>query len=250
MKRVFSSLAGREWLVVIAGLSVIIGMQMATFSLDHLAASDPLAQPLQKADRDRRPSPEEPLVTAPQPAPPPVFDRPTLFSAAAELRYWRDPAFPHQPRVPPMGDEARRVLTSQFGKQSYFGAFALSSNAAGYGWSEGRSTLAAAEAAALAHCHRHGPTCRVIAHMLPADLDGDAPANSLNYGQAKGFLKLEARRGPRAFARSLNGAWASATARTAEEAVEAAFQSCSKEITNQPDFLPEMPCEVIAFWPE
>lgn len=248
MKRVFSSLAGRDWLVVIAGVSVIIGMQMATFSLDHLAANDPMAQPAQKADRDRRssPPPEEPLVESP----PPVFDRPTLFSEASELRYLRDPALPHQARLPPMGDEARRVLTSQFGKQTYFGAFALSSNAAGYGWSEGRSTLAAAEAAALAHCHQHGPACRVIAHMLPADLDGEAPANSLSYPQAKGFLKLEARRGPRAFARSLNGAWASATKRTAEEAVEAAFQSCSNEITNQPDFLPEMPCEVIAFWPE
>jgi hypothetical protein len=86
--------------------------------------------------------------------------------------------------------------------------------------------------------------------MRPADLDGDAPASSLSFQQAKGFLKAESRRGPRAFARSLNGAWAAAIESTAEEAVEAAFQSCSTQTSNEPAYLPVVPCEVIAFWPK
>jgi hypothetical protein len=252
MKRVFSSLSGRDWLVVIAGLAVIAGMQMASFSLDRLAAKQPVAQRDEKADPDNMPPPppEEPLAEAPKPPPIPAFDRPTLFPEAAELRYWRDPAFPHHPRVPPMGDEARRVLTTQFTKRAYFGAFALSANAVSYGWSEGSATVAAAEAVALAHCHQHGPDCRVIAHMLPAGLEGDPPRSSLSFQQAKGFLRAEAQRGPRAYARSLNGAWAYSKGSTGEKAVDSAFRSCSKHNGKQQAFLPQMPCEVIAFWPD
>lgn len=174
---------------------------------------------------------------------------PAMFSAATDLRYPRDPKAPYQAKLPPMGDEPRKVLSSDFRKAAYFGAFALSADGLAYGWSEGYTSISAADAAALARCHGYGPECAVIARLWPMDLEGEPTQPALSYALAQAYRQIAADSGPRAFACAQDGHWATARDPDPAQAGANALAACERNRkANRPPT--DTPCTLLALWPE
>ncbi|QYK41515.1 MAG: hypothetical protein KF887_19500 [Paracoccaceae bacterium] len=212
MLRLLSRLSPRDWLIVIGGLALVAGIEMAK----------PLATPAE---------PDPVVAAAPAPPGPPVL------MPEATRRIVRDIA-----RLRPEESvEMDKAMTDA----PYFAAHAVGDEGA-YGWSRGFGTRAAARAAALAICGKHGTNCTVVAEVLPLGDRVDSP-EALSFDQAEGYRRVQGLLGPRAFARSVDGAWGAAVGETADAAAAQALRLCD-EGRNMDGALPSMPCEAVAVW--
>lgn len=211
MRALLSRLAPRDWLIVIGGLAVVAGIEMA--------------KPV--ADRAAPPPAPEAVRT---PGPPAVYPQ-------ASRRIVRD--------IAGMRPEDRTQMDASLADAPYFAAHAVGDEGA-YGWSRGFATQGAARAAAVATCARFGTGCKVVAEVLPQGVEF-GPDNSLSWEQSQAFLSMAKGLGPRAFARSLDGTWGTGTGATGQEAAAVAVTNCEAAREVQPDLAP-MPCEAIAVW--
>ncbi|MFN3971562.1 MAG: hypothetical protein ACK4L4_09330 [Gemmobacter sp.] len=217
MRALLSRLSARDWLIVIAGLAVVLGIEMAKPLAPAAAVPDP-----------------EPLQVA-APSGPPVF-----YPEAAR-RLVRD--------VAGLSARQRGKLDEAMAEAPYFTAFAAGPEGA-YGWARGYSTRSAARVAALTACSRGGAACRLVAEVVPQampEAGSAAGENSLSFDQAEAFRRIERALGPRTFVRSLDGAWATGRAATVDAAVADAVLRC-EGVRKVHDDLPPMPCEAIAVW--
>lgn len=243
MFRFFALLTYREWLVVIGGLSVVIGLEIAKPNStaqptppDALAALPPSPSELPQTPYHLRSEtePSTPSQTAPLPAIGPV----QTFGPETLIR---------QTDNGDLGLMAVAALKGEFSRGGYFGAFFGSADNQSFGWSTGYASRDAARTAALARCQKDQPDCRLIAELLPSDAPDEMAENSLSHAQAQGYFAIQSQSGPRAFARSVDGTWASEQADDVGKATSAAIGQCeiSRRVTPG---LPRMPCEVIAVW--
>lgn len=223
-------LEAADWVVVATGLAVVI-------ALEFLPETAPALPDLTE---------EQPVAPA---IPPAKISSPVLFPRGTEMRYAREPGVPHVPKPPPMTEKAREVLRTVFRKQVYYGAFALSANAADFGWTGGFANLAAAEYAALALCSQNGPDCKVIAHVLPSKQDGQPVGTTLSYGQGQAWRRISEAKGPRAFAFAADGAWAAVRNSDANQAATTALADCEERRTELKP-VTQTPCRVLSLWPE
>jgi hypothetical protein len=234
MFKALRQIGAADWVVVVTGLAVVVALE---FLPESVAPQDQIR-------------PEMPAVTPVPPVPVVPDVTPTIYARPSELRYLRDQTVPHKAKPPLMGEEARKAINTRFRKNSaYFGAFALSANSAAYGWSEGYSSPASADAAAIARCHSFGPDCKVIARLSPLNLVGDPAQPSLSYLQGRAYQALAAAQGPRAFAYAENGQWAEARATDPAQAAAAALAACGARAgAGKPPT--QTPCMLLALWPD
>jgi hypothetical protein len=211
MRTLLSRLAPRDWLIVIGGLALVAGIEMAKPAADRTA-------------------PPAPSVAEPTRGPP------TLYGEGSR-RVVRDIAGMHP--------EDRAQMDTSLADATYFGAHAVGDGGA-YGWSRGFSTQNAAQAAAVATCARYGTGCKVVAEVLPQGAD-TFPDTSLSWDQTQAYRRTAQGLGVRAFARSLDGTWGIGTGATEPEAAEIAVLNCEGARNVQSDLAP-MPCEAIGIW--
>jgi len=255
MRRFLQHLSKSDWMLVIGGLAVVFGLQMAKRAAppDMPEAQAELATP----------------VTTPGPAGLP----PSPTGLAEDAYHLRPTQSEHQPdaqparlmpdpghsavffgsvtRVAPLGPLPVGALRKTFDElmlsAPYFGAFASAESGA-YGWTSGYGTQAAARAAALAHCGQHAQDCRIIAELLPVELTGEAPDNSFSYDQSLAYQAIRAREGPRALAVSIDGSWAFSAASSHPEAIATVLRNCENSRSGTQAYLSKMPCRVFATW--
>lgn len=215
MRALLSRLAPRDWLIVIGGLAVVAGIEMA--------------KPIAGSDAGAGMGPGEA-------APARAAGPPVLYPEAGR-RLVHD--------IAGIDAAQRKAMDETFADAFYFAAFAAGQNEA-YGWVRGFSTQVAARTAAMAACADVSPGCRIVAEVVPAAMTVPSE-NSLTFDQAQAYRRAEAGIGPRAFARSLDGSWAIARNLAAEAVGPDALTRCeaAREIHA---FLPPTPCEVIAVW--
>lgn len=211
MRALWSRMAPRDWLIVIGGLAVVAGIEMAK----------PVAPP---------PEPAAPVPILRVPGPPAMYPEPSR-------RVVRD--------IAGMRAEDRAQMDQAMADAPYFAAHAVGEDGA-YGWSRGFATQGAARAAALETCAHYGKGCKVVAEVLPQGVEF-GPDNSLSWDQSQAFLRMAKGLGPRAFARSIDGTWGTGTGETGQAAAALAAANCESAREVQPDLAP-MPCEVIAVW--
>lgn len=237
-------------MLVIGGLAVVIGLQMAK--------------------RSELPAPREAQAALPaeeRPGPEPSALPPTPEGLREDAYHMR-PAAPATSVVRPdpghavvffgvatriveheaiLDDDLRATFDERMQGAHYFGAFAFADNGA-HGWATGYGTRGAARAAALAHCGQYSQECRVVGELLPADLSGEAPENSGSFSQSQAYMSVRAGSGPRALAFSVDGAWAYAAGGSQPEAVATVLRNCEEGRANRAKVLPPMPCKVVATW--
>lgn len=209
MRVPWSRLAPRDWLIVIGGLAVVAGIEMAKPAAELAPPTGP---------------------TLRETGPPALYPEPTR-------RVVRD--------VAGIMPEDRAQMDESLTDAPYFSAHAIGEGGA-YGWSRGFATQDAARRAALSVCARHGKGCRVVGEVLPRGVEL-GPDNSLSWDQSQAFLRMAKGLGPRAFARSLDGTWGIGTGTTGQDAATLAIANCESARQVQQDLAP-MPCEAIAVW--
>lgn len=225
MLRLLSRLSARDWAIVCGGLALVVGLEMAK-PLEETAATDPgVASPATveaAADRDADDAAGEPRLPEP------------VLHPREQRRTVRDVA-----RLTP---ETRAAMDAALEGAPYFAAFA----AGAVGRVQGYANPEAARAAALAECAQHGPDCAIVAEVLPAGDIAPGP-DSLNWLQGEAWRSSLRAHGSRAFARSVDGAWAAATGPTGAAAAAIAVRLC-EDSRSPPPHLPPMPCEALGIW--
>jgi len=247
MKQLLRHMSKRDWMLVIGGLAVVLGLQMAKRSelpapaepQAGLAASDPAELPptpdgLREDAYHMRPAPDAPATSVVRPDPGHSL---VFFGVASRI-------VEHEPMV---DEDLRATFEERMQGAHYFGAFAFADNGA-HGWATGYGTRAAAGAAALAHCGQHAEVCRIMGEILPADLTGEEPENSASFSQSQAYMSARAGSGPRALAFSVDGAWAYASGESQPEAVATVLRNCEETRANRAKVLPPMPCRIVATW--
>jgi hypothetical protein len=237
MRRFLASFSTTDWLFVLVSIGFVGWLEIT-----KPAALDPLAD---RAAAALPPSPQglpekpyhmpqsDPLVALRAANPP------TMYNAASELRLAAD--------VPTLTPEAETILRKEMPKWQYFGALAVGEGEA-FGWSNLHGTLRAAHMTALAHCDKVGNACRVIAEVTPKSMPNPAPRDSLSFVQSQIYRQTASGTGPRAYARSLDGAYGSAAGASVADAEAKALAICQSYLSDQNELHQIFPCEVMGIW--
>jgi hypothetical protein len=259
MKRLLRHLSKRDWLLIIGGLAVVLGLEMAkrpelpepTVAQADLPAPrpGPVPTPVPSADPSGLPPTPEGLredAYHMQPAPSGT-QAPALQPDPGHSVVFFGSATRIEEHEVMSDDQLRATFDERMRGGDYFGAFAVSANGA-HGWTTGYGTRVAARAAALAHCGQHASDCRIVAELLPSDLTGEAPENSTSFSQSQAYMSVRAGAGPRALAFSVDGAWAYAGGASRPEAVSTVLRNCEATRANRARVLAPMPCKIVATW--
>lgn len=230
MFKAFLHLKAADWAVVLTGFAVVVALEFLPEAATA-PAPDPLPESVQK---------DQPAIVNP-PAPAPIKMLPGLSDTP---RYSADTLL----RVDqvPNGPSVTRTDFDRFSQAGYFGAFAMNDDGA-FGWATRYSTLGVARRAAMAICATHGPNCRIIAELAPAEMQGPPPANSLSFQQAQTYLSYFSKRHPAAMYIALDGAFGAETGRTVQEAQSKARRLCEENIRRD-NGLKDTKCVLLKTW--
>ncbi len=158
------------------------------------------------------------------------------------------PPLDHRSRAKPdtsderLSENAAAAYATWQEEAGFFAAFAVSQDGSAWGWSGEHNSMAAAETNAVARCDRRGRACRVIDRR--SDPTGAQTGSAAVQQQLARFRRST---GPGAFAMSENGAsyWVAGRGDQAQAAAEALAGCNERRRINQPDYLPDWPCQVI-----
>lgn len=148
-----------------------------------------------------------------------------------------------RPQTRAMGKQTERRFQEWQATARYFGAFAISQDGRAWGWTNQHSTLAAAEANAMAHCVANGTGCTIIERRAPPPSDGAVMGSEKTQAE---LFRFDRSTGPGAFAMSDNGASAWVAGRPSAAVAEAeALARCEVQTKKgQAEYLPHWPCRL------
>ncbi len=146
----------------------------------------------------------------------------------------------------PIPASAQSVFDNEFGRASYFAAFALSKDG-GWGYSLTTNSLGAAHSVAMAECLRLNDQCMLIAEIVPAGYVEPRPGDiTLTPEVTVYYEEFADKAGFKAFAVSADGAYAILwDVPTQAEADREALADCESYRTLDLPGLIDMPCVLL-----
>lgn len=242
MRRFLESLTLTDWLILLCGWMVLVGLELTkeltVFDRMRAALEDPAKPDTQVAPREQPAA--KPLAAL---CPPPQDYSVAMlqFGPAQKLVVYET------------FDLAETSIAwleykDKFGKGSYFGAFAANADL-DWAWTQGYGSALEARRAAIHLCQSPGRPCKIVAELLPqAVTPSDICAETSSQGQAETYREFRAKTGQtRAIARSRNGTSNWWFTDDLQQAALRALQECHDDSVRNEDGI-DSPCEVVEAW--